>query len=103
MPPEGIEWISLGSFRYRRSLKPVIRDRHPETGLFDSEHLPSEDGKFRYLRPLRQQAYDTLRRLIKRRSEDLNVYLCMETKEIWEGVTGKMPRADEKLDVFFDL
>jgi len=27
----------------------------------------------------------------------------METKEVWEGVTGKTPRSDEKLDAFFDL
>ena len=103
VPPEGIEWISLGGFRYRRGLKPIIRDRHPGTALFHSEHVPSEDGKFRYLRPLRQTAYETIRRLLKKHSDSLNVYLCMETKEIWEGVTGRMPRADERLDVFFDL
>jgi hypothetical protein len=27
----------------------------------------------------------------------------VETKEIWEGVTGKSPRSDEKLDTIFDL
>ena len=29
--------------------------------------------------------------------------VCMETKEIWEGVTGKMPRSDKTLNKFFDL
>jgi spore photoproduct lyase len=33
----------------------------------------------------------------------LNIYVCMETKEIWVGVTGEMPRCDETLDKFFDL
>ncbi|MCA9483360.1 MAG: radical SAM protein [Nitrospina sp.] len=103
VPPEGIEWISLGSFRYRRGLKPVIRDRHPETRLFDSEHVPAEDGKFRYLRPLREKAYNTLRRMVQDKSGAVPVYMCMESKEVWEGVTGHTPRADEKLDVFFDL
>lgn len=98
-----IEWISLGSFRYRSSLKPIIKSRHPKTMLFTAEHLPSKDGKFRYLRPLRNKAYDTIRDFLKQKCQDLNIYLCMETKEIWEGVTGKTPRSDEKLDTFFDL
>ena len=98
-----IEWVSLGGFRYRPNLKKVIQERHEDTRLFTQEQLPSEDGKFRYLRPLRNKAFETLRRMIKDRFNDVNVYLCMETKEIWEGVTGKMPRSDKKLDQFFDL
>ena len=103
IPASQIEWISLGSFRYRSSLKPIIKSRHPKTMLFTGEHLPGKDGKFRYLRPLRNQAYETIRGFLKEKSQDLNIYLCMETKEIWEGVTGKTPRSDEKLDTFFDL
>ncbi|NIQ00308.1 MAG: radical SAM protein [Nitrospinaceae bacterium] len=103
VPPNRIEWISLGGFRYRPHLKKVIKERHPRTRLFTQEHLPGEDGKFRYLRPLRKHAFETLRRMIKDRSQELNVYLCMETSEIWQGVTGKMPRADKQLDAFFDL
>jgi len=101
--PSQIEWVSLGSFRYRAPLKQIVRERHKDTRLFTGEHVPSKDGKFRYLRPLRNQAYETLREYLKKYSADLNVYMCMETREIWEGVTGKMPRSDEKLDQFFDL
>ena len=103
LPIEKVEWVSLGSFRYRPSLKTIIKSRHPDTRLFTSEHLPSKDGKFRYLRPLRNQAYETIRGYLKSRSDALSIYLCMETQEIWEGVTGKTPRSDEKLDQFFDL
>ncbi|MGV7222597.1 MAG: SPL family radical SAM protein [Nitrospinales bacterium] len=103
VPPEGIEWISLGSFRFRPNLKSVIKDRHSETRLFTEEHVPCEDGKYRYLRSLRNEAYSTIREMLLKRSSDLSVYMCMETKEIWEGVTGKLPRSDEKLDQFFDL
>ena len=103
IPINKVEWVSLGSFRYRPSLKSIIKDRHPETRLFTSEHLPSKDGKFRYLRPLRNQAYETIRGYLMSRSEELNIYLCMETREIWEDVTGKTPRSDKKLDQFFDL
>ncbi|KMP11394.1 radical SAM protein [Candidatus Nitromaritima sp. SCGC AAA799-A02] len=103
LSPSQIEWVSLGSFRYRAPLKQIVKERHEDTRLFTGEHVPSKDGKFRYLRPLRNRAYETLRRYLKDRSTDLNVYMCMETREIWEGVTGKMPRSDEKLDQFFDL
>ncbi len=41
--------------------------------------------------------------MMKHRAEKVDVYLCMETKEIWEGVTGKTPRSDARLDKFFDL
>ena len=103
VPPKRIEWVSLGGFRYRPHLKQVIQQRHAGSRLFTQEHLPGEDGKYRYLRPLRNHAFETLRTMIKQRSSEVNVYLCMETKEIWEGVTGKMPRSDKKLDQFFDL
>jgi spore photoproduct lyase len=101
--PGAIEWISLGSFRYRAGLKPIAKARHETTRLFTGEHVLCEDGKYRYLRPVRNQAYQTLRRLLKGHSENLCIYLCMETKEIWEGVMEKLPRSDEKLDQFFDL
>ena len=103
IPASSMEWVSLGSFRYRPSLKSIIKSRHPETMLFTGEHLPSKDGKFRYLRPLRNQAYETIRGFLQDKSKELSIYMCMETKEIWEGVTGKTPRSDEKLDAFFDL
>ena len=103
IPASQMEWVSLGSFRYQSSLKPIIKSRHPETLLFTGEHLPGKDGKFRYLRPLRNNAYETVRGFLQEKSKELNIYLCMETKEIWEGVTGKSPRSDEKLDTIFDL
>ena len=103
LSPSQIEWVSLGSFRYRGPLKQIIKERHEDTRLFIGEHVASKDGKYRYLRPLRNQAYENLRDTLKKYSADLNVYMCMETREIWEGVTGKMPRSDKKLDKFFDL
>ena len=103
LSPSQIEWVSLGSFRYRGPLKQIIKERHEDTQLFIGEHVASKDGKYRYLRPLRNRAYENLRDTLKKYSADLNVYMCMETREIWEGVTGKMPRSDEKLDKFFDL
>ena len=103
LSPSQIEWVSLGSFRYRRPLKQIIKERHKNTRLFTGEHTASKDGKYRYLRPLRNEAYENLRDLLKNFSADLNIYMCMETREIWEGVTGEMPRSNKTLDKFFDL
>lgn len=103
IPPSAIEWISLGSFRFRANLKQIASERHEGNQLFIGEHVQCEDGKFRYLRPVRNRAYETLRNMLKRRSRDLSVYLCMETREVWEKTAGKLPRSDEKLDRFFDL
>jgi len=103
LSPSQIEWVSLGSFRYRRSLKQIIKERHKNIKLFTGEHVASKDGKYRYLRPLRNQAYENLQDHLKKYSANLNVYMCMETREIWEGVTGTTPRSDKKLDNFFDL
>jgi spore photoproduct lyase len=76
-----MEWVSLGSFRYRSSLKSIIKSRHPETMLFTGEHLPSKDGKFRYLRPLRNQAYETIRGFLQDKSESGKSRWCNHTEE----------------------
>jgi len=99
---EPLEVISLGGFRYRSLLKRVASERHPDSLLFHGEYVKGEDGKYRYLRTLRNNAFKTLRGFIRERSPGSGVYLCMEPKEIWKDVTGALPRADEKLDVFFD-
>jgi len=49
LSPSQIEWVSLGMFRYRMSLKKIINERHNSTRLFTGEHISSKDGKHRYL------------------------------------------------------
>jgi len=103
LSPKNIEWVSLGSFRYRSGLKQAIKERNPKTKLFSSEHLSGRDGKFRYLRPLRNHAYESIRSWVKDKDPDLNAYLCMETKEVWEGATGALPKTDPNLEELFSL
>ena len=66
LSPSQIEWVSLGSFRYRKSLKKIINERHKNTRLFTGEHIASKDGKHRYLRSLRNEAYKNLRQPLKK-------------------------------------
>ena len=76
-------------------------------GSFYSSNFKFEDDTkvkvSSYDKGVDNEIYKNIRSLLKNFSTDLNVYLCMETREIWEGVAGKMPRADETLDNFFEL
>ena len=101
LEPNAIAWISLGGFRYHTNLKRIVQGRHPDTILFDGEFVPSRDGKYRYLRTLRNQAFETIRGYIKNYSRNIGVYLCMEPKEIWQDVTESLPRKDSELGKLF--
>ncbi len=100
--PEKIVWISLGGFRYRPSMKNMIRERFPESGLLVGEQVLCEDGKMRYLKSLRVEAYRKIAGWIKSHGPSLRVYLCMESPEMWRKVFKKAPMCQEKDDLLFD-
>ena len=81
--PEGIAWISLGTLRFMPSLKTVIQQRYPSTTILDEEFVPGLDGKLRYFRDLRVKMYAHLRELLLGGHEDLCIYLCMESDDVW--------------------
>ena len=89
--PEGIAWISLGTLRFMRSLKTVIQQRYPTTTILDEEFVPGLDGKLRYFRDLRVKMYAHLRELLLGAHEDLCVYLCMESDDVWREAFGFTP------------
>ncbi len=100
--PETILWISLGGFRYRPALKNIIRERFPGNRLLAGEFVLCEDGKMRYLKHLRVEAYSKITKWIKNHGPSLKVYLCMESPEVWRQVFNKTPQCEEKLDLLFD-
>jgi spore photoproduct lyase len=81
-----IKFVSLGGFRYLPSLTRVIRDRNPETNLLSGEFVPCVDGKYRYFRPIRVEAYREIGKVIREITRDVKMSLCMETPEVWNGV-----------------
>ncbi|MFC2061092.1 radical SAM protein [Elusimicrobiota bacterium] len=83
MPGEKISWISLGTFRFSRSLKKVIENRFPENKILDGELIPGFDGKLRYNEAIRVDIYRKMAAWIKNRNIYPYVYLCMESREIW--------------------
>jgi spore photoproduct lyase len=100
--PEQISWISLGGFRYAPELKPMIHRRFPQSQILCGEFVPCADGKMRYLKPLRLQIYTSMLAQIKRYGKHLPVYLCMESRQVWEQVYGWTPNCDADLTCLFD-
>jgi spore photoproduct lyase len=100
--PKGIIWVSLGAMRYMASLKPIIRRRHPGTHILDGEFVPGLDGKMRYFKLLRTEMYQFMGEKLKEWNQDLGVYLCMESHEIWEKGLGWSPGNTAGLSKYLD-
>ncbi len=99
--PLRVSWISLGGFRYYPLLKQIIRRRFPRSKILSGEFVPCADGKLRYLKHLRVEAYRKLLTRIRGFYPELPVYLCMETREVWERVFGFTPATERSLDFLF--
>ena len=83
---KSVRFISLGGFRYLPSLSKVIKERDPQTKLMLSEFVPCVDGKHRYFRPIRVEAYKEIGTVIRELNKDVKISLCMETPEVWNSV-----------------
>ncbi|MBN2200987.1 hypothetical protein JW777_03455 [bacterium] len=99
--PSRIAWISLGSLRYPPSLGDVIRTRFPKSRIGYGEMIRGLDGKMRYPRPLRIALYRSVMERIRRKSDDVFVYFCMESADVWERVMGFAPADNADLDFRF--
>ncbi|HEY3303524.1 MAG TPA: radical SAM protein [Candidatus Binatia bacterium] len=92
-----IAWISLGVLRTTPGLKRVMRSRFPLSRLPTGEQILCPDGKLRYFQPLRVDIYRKMLRWIRAASPIVFVYLCMESKEVWEQVFGFAPSCEKEL------
>lgn len=100
--PKRVAWVSLGGFRYPAQLQGIAKERFPQTRIFLGELFPGKDGKFRYLRAIRKEMYQKMAKWLKQVSPDLFVYLCMESREIWEEVFGWAPENSQHLNQLFE-
>ncbi len=83
VPPERIAWVSLGTLRYISSLKSIVEERFPNNSLFLGEFVPGIDGKFRYIKKIRQRLYRNVQQKIERLAPNVPTYLCMESGQLW--------------------
>jgi spore photoproduct lyase len=92
-----ISWISMGVLRNTPGLTRTMRERFPTTELATGEQVVCPDGKLRYFQPLRIQMYRKMLHWIRRGAPAVHVYLCMESKEVWEQVFGYAPACEREL------
>lgn len=81
-----IAWISMGTFRFKPELKPIIENRFPENEILNEELLLGYDDKLRYPYGLRLEIYKFLLAAFKKHSKNLPLYLCMEEASIWQNL-----------------
>ena len=101
LPEKEVLWISLGSLRYQPSLKKIIEERFPKTGITTAEFVKGLDGKMRYFRPERVRLYRHIYAGIRKRWKDAFVYFCMENRTVWQEVMGYAPGSNGHLDYLF--
>jgi spore photoproduct lyase len=92
-----LSWLSLGVLRQTPGLKRAMRERFPRTGLLTGEQVLCPDGKFRYFQPLRVEMYRKMVRWIRRVAPTEKIYLCMESRQVWEQVFGFAPVCEKDL------
>lgn len=88
---ENIAWISLGSFRFMPSLKPIVQKRFPGSKIIYGEFITGLDGKLRYFKPLRIDLYRKMTDWIREIAPDVLIYFCMEDDEVWQKTLGFIP------------
>ncbi len=77
-----IDYISLGTIKLHKLLIEAISERFPENSILLDELVPTDDGKFRYLKFKRVDAYRKMISWIKRLDASLNIKLSMESREV---------------------
>jgi len=89
--PDNIVWISMGSFRFIPSLKPIIERRFSNSKIVYGEFIKGIDGKMRYFKPLRINLYRAVVDAIRKHAPDVPLYFCMEDDEVWKKSIGLIP------------
>ena len=88
---KNIAWISLGSFRFMPSLKPIIQKRFPGSKIIYGEFISGLDSKMRYFKPLRIDIFSKMAAWIREMAPDVLIYFCMEDDEVWQKALGFIP------------
>jgi len=102
--PHRIAWISLGSLRFPKQLKKLIRKRFPSSKIIFQEMIKGMDGKLRYFKPLRIRLYQEIVKNIRSYgNKEIPLYFCMESKEVWKKVLKKEPGSKEEVEAFLSL
>ncbi|MFC1514610.1 radical SAM protein [Candidatus Omnitrophota bacterium] len=92
-PP--LAWISLGTLRFARQLKPAMEQRFQQSNIVYGELFVGEDKKLRYPEFLRIEIYRNMVKWIKRFDRKTPLYLCMESTTTWGQALMKVDAASQ--------
>jgi spore photoproduct lyase len=96
-----IAWLSLGTLRYPPAMKDKLIARYPHTTIPYAELIRGTDGKMRYARPVRLPMYRYIYAKLRQSERPPFIYFCMESRSVWEAVTGVAPDSNAHLDFMF--
>jgi spore photoproduct lyase len=96
--PRNVSWISLGALRFTPHLREMIHRRFPKSKVPYGEFVPGHHGKLRYFRPIREEMYRKMKSWIQAEAPQVFVYLCMESRVVWERSFGEAPQNAAHLD-----
>ena len=82
--PASVAWISLGALRFPPHLIGEVKKRFPDSAIPYGEFVPGHHGKLRYFRPIREEMYRKMISWIREDAPQVAVYLCMESRPVWE-------------------
>ncbi len=99
--PENVVWISLGALRFTPRLRELMHGRFPKSRLPYGEFVHGHHGKLRYFRPIREEMYRKMNTWIHEEAPQVFVYLCMESRIVWESTFGsrQVPADSERLEL----
>jgi spore photoproduct lyase len=100
--PARVMWVSLGGLRFPPALNQVAQGRFPHSRIFSGELITGEDGKMRYVKPLRVKLYKQMVESLRAHDKGLFIYLCMERGDVWQEVFGTTPGSTAGLNKWFE-
>jgi spore photoproduct lyase len=92
LSPKDIAYLSLGSLRCMPELRQQIQSKRPDNALFSAEYVRGLDGKLRLVRPERVRQFKYIADLLQAGGLKQQIYLCMESDQVWQAALGYRPR-----------
>jgi|YNPMSStandDraft_2_1061718.scaffolds.fasta_scaffold00014_29 spore photoproduct lyase len=97
-----IVWISLGTFRYHPDMKEILRKNYPDEKITYCESIIGYDNKVRYFIEIRQEIYKFFYDFFNNNFK-IPLYLCMESKKLWDKVFNSQPKNIDNLKNIFNI
>jgi spore photoproduct lyase len=89
--PGRVAWVSLGALRFPPQLREIVQKQFPRSIVSSGEFVPGHHGKLRYFRPIREEIYRKMKSWIHDVAPQAFVYLCMESRIVWQRSFNEAP------------